>query len=30
MSESHEDLVVESESSDSTQETNIEGVAVKY
>ena len=27
MSESHEDLVVESESSDSTQETNIEGVA---
>jgi molecular chaperone GrpE len=28
MSESHEDLVVESESSDSTQETNIEGVAV--
>ena len=28
MSESHEDLVVESESSDSTQETNSEGVAV--
>ena len=28
MSESHEDLVVESESSDSTQETNIEGVVV--
>ena len=28
MSESHEDPVVESESSDSTQETNIEGVAV--
>ena len=28
MSESHDDLVVESESSDSTQETNIEGVAV--
>ena len=28
MSESHEDLVVESESSDSTQKTNIEGVAV--
>lgn len=27
MSESHEDLVVESELSDSTQETNIEGVA---
>ena len=27
MSESHEDLVVESESSDSTQETNIQGVA---
>ena len=27
MSESHDDLVVESESSDSTQETNIEGVA---
>ena len=27
MSESHEDLVVESESSDSTQKTNIEGVA---
>jgi len=28
MSESHDDLVVESESSDSTQETNSEGVAV--
>lgn len=28
MSESHEDLVVESESSDSTQESNVEGVAV--
>ena len=28
MSESHEDLVVESESSDSMQETNIEGTAV--
>jgi molecular chaperone GrpE len=28
MSESHEDPVVESESSDSTQETNSEGVAV--
>ena len=27
MSESHDDLAVESESSDSTQETNIEGVA---
>jgi len=28
MSESHEDLVVESESSDSTQESIVEGVAV--
>jgi len=28
MSESHEDPVVESESSDSTQESNVEGVAV--
>jgi molecular chaperone GrpE len=28
MSESHEDLVVESESSDSTQESNVEGMAV--